>query len=113
MRFSILLLGSAMLVIAGGAQAAVHHPAAAAHHSVTPSDKSSASETERLNAWFDARNDEMLKFSPMARSGLGDKRDYDKIDDMSEEAGDRSLEWQRMHPQKCPSNFDLCGHFHV
>jgi len=106
MRLSILLLGSAALVIAGAAQAAVHHPAAAAHHSVAPSDKSSASETARLNAWFDARNEELLKFSPMARSGLGDKHDYDKIDDMSEAAGDRSLEWQRKTVQDLKAHFN-------
>lgn len=54
-----------------------------------------AFETVRLNAWLDARNEEALDFSPMARTSLGEKKDYDKIDDMSEAAQDRGLEWRR------------------
>ena len=56
---------------------------------------SAADETARINAWLDAKYEEQLDLSPMARSYAGEKKDYDKIDDMSEAAGDRALEWQR------------------
>jgi uncharacterized protein (DUF885 family) len=42
----------------------------------------------------------------MARTGLGDKRDYDKIDDMSEAAQDRSLEWRRRTVVDLKTQFD-------
>ena len=51
--------------------------------------------TARINAWFDREYQEELAFSPIARGYQGDKTDYDNIDDFSEEAADRQLEWQR------------------
>jgi uncharacterized protein (DUF885 family) len=63
-------------------------------------------ETARLNAWLDARYEELLDFSPMARGYNGEKKNYDKIDDMSEGAGDRALEWQRKSVNALKTNFD-------
>jgi len=39
-----------------------------------------AAETARINAWFDARFEENLDFSPMQKTSLGRKQDYDLID---------------------------------
>lgn len=61
-------------------------PPAAVERTAAPSAAVAEAETARLNAWFDARNEEALASSPMARTSVGDKRDYDKIDDMSEAA---------------------------
>ena len=36
-------------------------------------------ETQRLNEWFAARWEEELDFSPLTRTSLGDKKDYDKF----------------------------------
>ncbi len=63
-------------------------------------------ETARLNQWFDEKFEEQLDFSPMQRTFLGDKKDYDKIDDLSEEAQDEQLEWQRQTVEELKANFD-------
>ena len=63
-------------------------------------------ETARINAWLDAKYEEQLDLSPMARSYAGEKKDYDKIDDMSEAAGDRALEWQRKSVEELKAKFD-------
>lgn len=63
-------------------------------------------ETARLNHWFDKKFEEQLDFSPMQRTFLGDKKDYDKIDDLSEEAQDEQLEWQRQTVEELKANFD-------
>ena len=53
------------------------------------------SESDRLNAWFEERYEEQLQFSPFQLTFIGRKDRYDEIDDISEEAEDRQLEWQR------------------
>lgn len=62
--------------------------------------------TARINAWFDRKYEEELAFSPIARGYQGDKTDYDKIDDFSEEAADRQLEWQRRSVEEMKATFD-------
>ncbi|WP_129777739.1 DUF885 family protein [Peristeroidobacter soli] len=63
-------------------------------------------ETARINAWFDAKYEEQLDLSPMARAYAGEKKDYDKIDDLSEAAADRALEWQRKSVEELRAKFD-------
>jgi uncharacterized protein (DUF885 family) len=65
-----------------------------------------ASETARLNVWFDARFEEQLDFSPLAKTQLGRKDDYDLIDDVSEAAQDAQLEWRRQTVRDLESQFD-------
>ncbi len=38
-------------------------------------------EDVRINAWFNAKFEEQLDFSPMGRSYMGDKKAYDKVDE--------------------------------
>jgi len=52
-------------------------------------------ETQRLNAWLDQQFEEMLQFSPEFRTRLGDRTDYGLLDDRSEAAAQRQLEWRR------------------
>ena len=106
MLLAALLLSGAALLDAGGGLAPPHHAPATVAQGVAPSAKAVAAETARLNAWFDARSDEALAVSPMARTGLGDRRDYDKIDDMSEAAQDRSLEWRRKTVEDLKAHFN-------
>jgi uncharacterized protein (DUF885 family) len=65
-----------------------------------------ASESERLTVWLDARYEEALDFSPLTKTSLGRKDDYDKIDDMSEAAGDTRLAWQRATVEEIKRTFD-------
>ena len=50
-------------------------------------------ETARLNAWFEARFEEQLAFSPIQQTFLG--RKSGAIDDMSLAAQDKQLAWLR------------------
>jgi uncharacterized protein (DUF885 family) len=63
-------------------------------------------ETARINAWFDAKYEEQLDFSPIARAYLGEKKAYDRIDDMSEAAADKALAWQRRSVEEMKAKFD-------
>lgn len=71
-----------------------------------PAAQNAAAETARINAWFDAKYEEQLDLSPITRGYAGEKKDYDKIDDMSEAAGDRALEWQRKSVEELKAKFD-------
>ena len=70
------------------------------------SDSTASSETERLNAWFEARYEEQLQQSPIQLTFIGRKDRYDEIDDFSEEAEDRQLEWQRQTVEEMEREFD-------
>ncbi len=94
-----------MLAGCGGEDAAVKEPAAV-ERAAAPSAEEIQSETARLNQWFDEKFEEQLDFSPIQRTFLGDKTDYDKIDDLSEEAQDEQLEWQRQSVEELKANFD-------
>lgn len=64
------------------------------------------SETERLNLWFDERNEEALLKSPMTLTRLGRKELYDEIDDASEAAADERLQWRAQTVEDLRANFD-------
>ena len=103
MRLMIaLLLGTTALVACGQQGAPKNETAAEAV--IAPSAEEMAAETARLNEWFDAKYEEQLDFSPISRTFLGDKKDYDKIDDLSEEAQTEQLEWQRQTVEDLKKN---------
>jgi uncharacterized protein (DUF885 family) len=64
------------------------------------------SETDRLNAWFEQKYEEQLDFSPMEKTSLGRKDDYDRLDDVSEAAADEYLAWQRASVREMRDRFD-------
>ena len=64
-------------------------------------------ETERLNLWLDARFEEELDFSPIQKTRIGRKDDYERIDDMSEAAADARFEWQRDTVDELERSFDF------
>ena len=63
-------------------------------------------ETARLNEWFESRWDEQLDFSPIQKTFLGRKDDYDRIDDLSERADDERLAWRRRTVAEMREAFD-------
>lgn len=101
--FALALLSSSALVACGKKDAPT---APTTQSSPTPSAEEIAAETEKLNAWFDAKFEEQLDFSPIQRTFLGDKKDYDKIDDLSEDAQDRILAWQRASVEEMKATFN-------
>lgn len=99
-----LLIGISLLAFCAGATTVVH--AAAPIQATAAAPKAADAETARLNEWLNGQYEAQLDLSPIARSYAGDKKDYDKIDDMSEAAGDRALEWQRKSVEEMKSKFD-------
>ncbi len=63
-------------------------------------------ESERLNAWFDQEFERSLDFEPEQRTQMGDKKDYDRWSDVSEEAADERLEWRRQSVATMQAEFD-------
>ena len=63
-------------------------------------------ETERLNTWFELRNEERLRFSPIELTTLGRKELNDQIDQMSLEAVQEQLDWQAATVEELRNNFD-------
>ena len=76
----------------------------------SPADASTADgaerESARLNEWLDARYEEQLDFSPLAKTRLGRKDDYDRIDDFSEAGAEQRLEWLRATVVELERDFD-------
>ncbi len=68
--------------------------------------KSEQSETQRINEWFEARYEEQLQFSPIGLTFIGRKDQYDQLDDMSIEAADKQLAWQKATVEQMKSQFD-------
>ncbi|MEX0706835.1 MAG: DUF885 domain-containing protein [Woeseia sp.] len=63
-------------------------------------------ETARLNEWFAARWEEELDFSPIRKTILGRKDDYDRVDDFSERSDDEQLAWRRRTTAELQESFD-------
>ncbi len=63
-------------------------------------------ETERLNAWFETKYEELLQFSPMGLSVLGRKDKYDQVDDLSEEGMRGQLAWREATVKEMEGQFD-------
>jgi len=65
--------------------------------------------SERLNQWFADRYAEELVFSPMTLTKLGRKENYNQIDDFSEVAEEKQLEWRSNTVAELKSEFDYDG----
>jgi uncharacterized protein (DUF885 family) len=100
-QFTLILLASVSLAACGKKEAAAPDVAIAA-----PSAEEIAAESDRINQWFDAKFEEQLDFSPIQRTFLGEKKDYDKIDDLSEAGEDAQLQWARAVAAELKSSFD-------
>jgi uncharacterized protein (DUF885 family) len=86
------LIGVTILILTGCGEPAI--------------DPDRLSETARLNEWFDDRFEESLDFSPMQKTRLGRKDDYDQLDDVSEAAQDLVTAWSRQAATGLRDNFD-------
>lgn len=65
-----------------------------------------ASETDRLNSWLDEQYEQQLDFNPQLRTILGDKTDYGQLNDNTEAASDRVLNWLRESVATMTSDFN-------
>jgi uncharacterized protein (DUF885 family) len=98
-----LLLGVAVLAGCGSGES----PSAPEQNTAQPATAADIEqETARLTEWLDARYEEELAFSPIQKTYLGRKDDYDKLDDVSEAAQDTQLEWRRGTVDELRNTFD-------
>lgn len=64
------------------------------------------SQSEELNEWFEQHYEMELMMSPMSLTSLGRKDRYGEIDDMSEAAEIKQLEWKRNSVIEMKDEFD-------
>ncbi|WP_296598230.1 DUF885 family protein [Phenylobacterium sp.] len=81
-------LAALALAVAPAAGLVAIAPSAASAQ--TPADA-----TQKFNAFLDAEFAEALKFSPQTATTLGRKEGYDRLNDLSEAAELKALEWRR------------------
>ena len=67
---------------------------------------SSEEATLAFNDWLDSEFETYLDFYPQAKTRLGIKTDYDKLNDVSIEAMDRVLNWRRDSVAEMKANFE-------
>ncbi len=94
---ALFALTAVVLLLAACSEPAVEGPAELV---------ASESETDRINAWFEEKNEERLQFSPIELTTLGRKELYDQIDQMSMESAAEQLEWQAATVEEMRSEFD-------
>src|SRR5688572_5904958 len=107
MRIPQVLLLTTLL--AAGCERDAPVPVVPAASSVPPASTATDQverESARLNEWLDARYEEGLDFSSLAKTQLGRKDDYDRIDDFSEAADDTRLAWLRASVAELEREFD-------
>ena len=63
-------------------------------------------ETVRLNDWLDEQYAEQLEFSPQTKTRLGDKSDYDSLNDYSVAGSEEQLAWRRQSVAAMRVDFD-------
>jgi len=73
---------------------------------VVETDDMQMDETARINEWFDVKFEEQIAFSPIFQSVLGRKTAYGEIDDLSDDARLKQLEWQRNSVAEMQKMFD-------
>ncbi len=63
-------------------------------------------ESLRFHRWLDDQFSAYLDFHPLSRTRLGDRKDQDKLDDVSVEAMQALLEWRRASVEEMQRKFD-------
>jgi len=96
--FLYAVLGSALLIACT--------PQEPADREKIEANLTQASETERLNAWFEEQFEQQLAFSPIQQTVLGRKTAYDQIDQFSDQAAARQLAWQMASVEELHTNFN-------
>ena len=65
-----------------------------------------ATEGERLNAWFEEKFEQLLRFSPSWLTSLGRRERYGDLNDFSEAAADWQLAWYKASVEEMEREFD-------
>ena len=104
-RLLLALLGTTALAACGGTDRAEPAAPTETAEAAAPA-ADAAAETERLNAFLEAKYEQSLEFSPIQKTFLGRRDDYDRIDDFSEARDDRYLAFLRRTVAELEDQFD-------
>ncbi|MES2451331.1 MAG: DUF885 domain-containing protein [Pseudomonadota bacterium] len=102
MRVKAALLVATALCAGGMGVAQAAGPALHA----TAAEVRAGEEDARLNAWLDEQYEAYLDLSPVERTYAGDKKDYDKVDDFSEQGLAARVEFRRKSVVEMRARFD-------
>jgi len=106
-RIGAALLAAALTFACGGqAPPPESQSATTAAATAAPSAERVAAESARLDAWLESKFEQRLDFSPMQKTSLGRKDDYDRIDDYSEQGDDAVFFWSRDSVAELQRQFD-------
>lgn len=106
-HLTLILLATVSVAACGKKEkSAAPAPSVSVEAPKTPSAEEIAAESARLNAWLDSKFEEELDFSPIQRTFLGEKKDYDKIDDLSEAGAAAQLAWRKGTVDELKASFD-------
>lgn len=97
----LLISSAAVLALCAAAPAAMAEGAAPASTTAQ-----AQSEDARLNAFFEQTFEARVALSPQRMTSLGRKTDYDKLDDVSDAAAERSLALQEAQLAQMKAHFD-------
>ncbi|MEN5115306.1 DUF885 domain-containing protein [Brevundimonas diminuta] len=97
----LLISSAAALALCAAAPAAMAEGAASAAATIQ-----AQSEDARLNAFFEQAFEARVALSPQRMTSLGRKTDYDKLDDVSDAAAERSLALQEAQLAQMKAQFD-------
>lgn len=103
---SLLVLAAFLAACGDSKENGAAAPAEGEAQSARPAPAPTEAETARINDWFEARWEEQLDFSPIQKTFLGRKDDYDRIDDASEAAEEAQLAWRRRVTAEMKESFD-------
>jgi uncharacterized protein (DUF885 family) len=99
-------LALALALTLGACAAVQDRPAAESSTPVAAAAQGDQAETARLNAWFETKYEEQLRFSPIQLTFLGRKELYDQIDDVSEASIRKQLAWREATVREMEAQFD-------
>ncbi|MDA1322748.1 MAG: DUF885 family protein, partial [Proteobacteria bacterium] len=97
----LLISSAAVLALCAAAPAVMAEGASPA-----PAAVQAQSEDARLNAFFEQAFEARVALSPQRMTSLGRKTDYDKLDDVSDAAAERSLALQEAQLAQMKAQFD-------
>jgi uncharacterized protein (DUF885 family) len=103
----LLISSAAVLAVLSAVPALAQAPTAApAPEAQSGAQSGVQSEDARLNAFFEEAFQARIALSPQQMTSLGMKTDYDKLDDVSDAAGARSLALQEAQLAQMKAQFD-------
>lgn len=106
MKLHHLLLLPMLLLVACNSQTETTEVNQSTPATEAATEATAQTESEKLYAWFEAKYEEELQFSPITLTNVGRKDRYDEIDDFSEAAFAEQVQWKQASVDEMKASFD-------